>query len=242
MAGIVGISMMKDEADICGPVIEHMLAQGVDRLIVADNLSTDGTREILESFPEVEVVDDQIVGYYQSQKMTELALAAYRGGADWVVPFDADEFWYWPVGTLADYFGLTDAIMVYARTYEQLGDKRSREMKRLPKVAFRAQPDAVIAQGNHSVMFEVPPGDVGGGLLIREYQYRSLEQFIRKVRNGKAAYDATDLPEYEGAHWRRFGAMSDEELEAEWALMLSRSDLIYDPFQSSSRSGANTTS
>ena len=44
----------------------HLLAQGVDKIVVADNRSVDGTREILESLP-VTVIDDPEVGYYQSK-------------------------------------------------------------------------------------------------------------------------------------------------------------------------------
>lgn len=240
---IIGVSMFRDEGDIAAQTIEHMLAQGVDRLIIADNLSTDGTREILESFPEVTVVEDNDPAYYQSAKMSRLARLAYDEGAEWVVPFDADEFWYWQVGTLAEFFSYTPWDVIHALTYEQIGDQRTNAVKRLPKVAFRAAPDAQVAQGNHAVAFTETDWNqmTGDGLLIREYQYRSLEQFKRKVRNGKAAYDSTNLPETEGAHWRTFGAMTDEELGVQWAQMLSRSDLIYDPFQSSSRHLGVTT-
>ena len=44
---------------------------------------------------------------------------------------------------------------------------------------------------------------------------RSREQFIRKVRNGAAAYEATDpavLDPSTGIHWRTWGRMSDEDL------------------------------
>lgn len=232
-ARIFAISMVKDEADVIGRTIEHLLAQGVQRLVIADNLSTDNTRGILDSFPEVVIVDDLEVGYYQSAKMTRLARQAYELGAEWIIPFDADEFWYWPVGTLAEFFSLTSADIVYAQTFEQLGDRRATTPKYWPKVAFRASLTAQLAQGNHSVTGV--DGTTGDGLQIREYQYRSLPQFIRKVRNGKAAYDATDMPYSEGSHWREYGAMSDDELGSVWAQMQQRSDLIHDPFLSLSR-------
>ncbi len=90
----------------------------------------------------------------------------------------------------------------------------------------RARPDVVIAQGNHEVNINGSRADV---LEIREFQYRTFEQFCRKVRNGKDAYDATNLPQDQGAHWRTYGAMTDDELTKEWETMTNRADVIYDP-------------
>ena len=86
---VFGICMTRDEDDIIGPVIEKMLLQ-VDHIIVADNGSTDKTREILDSLP-ITVVDDPERGYFQSRKMTALAHLAAEKGATWIVPFDSDE-------------------------------------------------------------------------------------------------------------------------------------------------------
>src|SRR5881394_2910564 len=97
MSKVIAVAMVKDEADIIQATVCHMLTQ-VDQVIVADNMSTDGTRNILDSLLvlnslPVEVVDDNDPAYYQSSKMTHLARLAYLRGADWVVPFDADELW-----------------------------------------------------------------------------------------------------------------------------------------------------
>ena len=93
--------MVKDEADIVAATVAHMCGQ-VDAVIVADNNSTDGTRDILDGLP-VTVVDDPDPAYYQSRKMTALAgRARVEFDATWVIPFDADEWWYSPHGRIAD--------------------------------------------------------------------------------------------------------------------------------------------
>ena len=65
--------MVRDEADIIAYTLRHLLEEeGVDHLIVADNLSTDDTRSILEGFPrsQVTILDDLEEGYDQSTKMS----------------------------------------------------------------------------------------------------------------------------------------------------------------------------
>ena len=233
--------MVRNEADIIGLVIANLLDQGVDRLIVADNCSTDYTRTILEAFDEVEVVDDLEIAYYQSQKMTRLAHRAGEGGAEWIVPFDADEIWRGTGGrTVAEVLNGADADIVTAPTYQHIVQPtdpddenplrrigwRSPYPQRLPKVAFRYRADVIVAQGNHDIR---PCGSRAEGLEIREFQYRSFEQMAAKVRHGRLAYEATDLHPAEGAHWRTLGALDDVALRAEWDSYTGRSDLVYDP-------------
>lgn len=92
----MGISVVRNEADIIGVTVAHHLSQGLDEAIVLDNGSTDGTDGVLESLAE----RDPRVSWRrndspfdQSALVTGLAREAHRRGADWVLPFDADEFW-----------------------------------------------------------------------------------------------------------------------------------------------------
>ena len=81
---LVAVTMVRDEEDIVDWTIQHLLDQGVDHIIVADNMSTDGTWEWLKALagaPEQDsliVVRDEEVGYYQSRKMSALAQQAFR--------------------------------------------------------------------------------------------------------------------------------------------------------------------
>lgn len=237
---IVGVSMVKDEVDIISSSLEHVLAEGVDEIVVADNMSTDGTNEVLVELAgraPVTVLIDEQVGYYQDQKMTFLAnYAAVEHNADWIVPFDADEFWCGRDGTLRDAILETNAGILEAETYVHppVGDShlRASAPKQEKKVCFRWVESIWLQMGNHDVHH--PGSREAGALLIHEFQYRTLEQFKRKVQNGAAAYAATDLDESLGLHWRRFGAMSDDELEAEWRRMTADDDVVWDPWEPSS--------
>jgi hypothetical protein len=228
---VVAISMVKDEVDIVEETVSRMAAQ-VDRVLIADNGSTDGTREILGRLPGVTVTDDPEVGYFQGFKMSALAARARAEGAEWIVPFDADEVWLprtnmplrATLSTLPRHILVAEAALYdYVATGQDpaAGGPIDRMQWRrpdcapLPKVACRARDGLAIAQGNHSAHYhgvDHPP-TVTNLLQIAHFPYRSAEQVVRKIRNGAAAYAATDLPEEQGAHWRGWGQILDEQGE-----------------------------
>lgn len=240
------VSMFKDEADIAASTVGQMLTQ-VDHVLVADNGSTDGTREILEGLG-VEVIDDPDPAYNQSAKMSALAAQAADRGAEWVVAFDADEFWYCPFGRIADALAAWEGCIATAAIYDHRATGadeggadpvkrmgwRHRDALPLHKIACRPVLHATITQGNHSAHYphQTP---LTGQLVIRHFPIRSVEQMIRKARNGGKAYEATDLPEDVGAHWRGWNKLSDEEIEGVfrryyfWGEPASNHDLIFDP-------------
>lgn len=249
---VVAVSMVRDEADIVAATVAHMCGQ-VDAVIVADNNSTDGTRDILDDLP-VTVIDDPDPAYYQSRKMTALAeRARTEFGADWVVPFDADEWWYSPFGRIADVLEAQSCWVAGADLYDHVATGhdpdledptkrigwRRRDAAPLQKVACRPGPDLTIEQGNHDATYDVPADRIDGLLVVRHFPYRSPEQMARKARNGAEAYAATDLPEDAGAHWRAYHqlmvAHGDEAIHDVFRMWFWTADpttdptLIYDP-------------
>lgn len=225
---VAAITMVRDEADIVAETVGHMLSQ-VDFVIVADNGSTDGTREILNDMARgcerLVVKDDPEIGYFQSRKMSALAAEAAEMGAEWTVPFDADEIWHAHGRRIAEVLGEVDEVVATASVVNHvaaLGDDmdvgpvartawRQRQALVLPKVACRPRLPVTIAAGNHTAHY--PSGVVHGLLEVRHFPYRTPEQFVHKARNGAAAYAATDLPRDTGLHWREYGELIEAEGE-----------------------------
>jgi hypothetical protein len=250
------VSMMRDEADVAVDVVTHLAEEGVDGIIVADNLSADGTGDILRDLDlpcQLLVIDDTEPGYYQSDKMTRLAHQAHDLGAEWIVPFDADELWCARSDGLAralrllpDRVTVAEASLLnHFATALDSDDPcplrsmqwRQRDPAPLPKVAVRWAPHLCIHQGNHGADRD---GDRAvGDLEVRHFPYRSFDQFLRKARNGAAAYAATDLPADQGAHWRQYGALIDSQGEDAfrsevweryyWFFSPTDAGLVYDP-------------
>lgn len=222
------ISVVRDELDVIPSAIEHLFSQGVDRVLVADNRSVDGTREYLQEIAlkdeRVHVALDEEPAHIQSEKMTLLAHFAQRRGADWLIPFDADEFWFARGSFLADYLRARprETNVVRADFHHMVPEVPSPSpfieakfvMDAAPsvpgKVAVRAHPLLEIWPGNHGAS---RVGNVERGLHIAHAQYRSPVQIARKVRQGTSASTLTgeDLNWF-SPHWAAGSSLSDETI------------------------------
>jgi glycosyltransferase involved in cell wall biosynthesis len=252
------VMMVRNEQDIIGGTVCHALTQ-VDAVYVLDNGSTDQTREILDALAvdlPVVVVPDPERGYYQSRKMSALAQQAAGDGYRWIVPVDADEVWTsgtdqplrdllptvdWPVAAAVLYDHVRTGLDEPDRDPFRSMIWRKREPGGLPKVAFRWEPGAVIAQGNHAVHLPSHPEGVEPvyALTVHHFPVRSVEQFVSKVINGSEAYAAApDLPPDMGNHWRAWGELYRRYGEAalqevydrhHWALSPVDAGLVLDP-------------
>jgi len=237
MARTVAVAMVRDEEDVIATTVRNMIDQ-CDAVVVADNRSTDRTREILDELrlehpDRLVVLDDPEPAYMQSEKMTRLAgYARTELAAEWIVPFDADEWWYSPFGRIREV--LDDVaeqwLIVPAPLFDHVATGeddptelnpvrrlrwRRRDANPFPKVACRFRSDLVIAQGNHDAYYAGRGTRFDELLVVRHFPYRTPAQLVRKVRNGAAAYAAagSSLPTSFGAHWRQWGDLLEAQGE-----------------------------
>lgn len=256
MSEVWAVTMVGDEADVAGECLRHLISEGVNGIIVADNLSTDGTRAIIErvsaqaSIPIV-ITDDQEVGYFQDRKMTGLAKLAAERGAGWIIPFDIDELWCGQEKRFAEALQTVDDVVkvigVPTYTYIESGyDDGSQEQpflrirhrrqncSQMPKVCFRYDPAIKIDMGNHSVTRKgtaVEPVWMQKEFSIRHFPYRSPEQFIQKMRRGSAAYARTKYPENIGSHWRTYGRILEKYGEEAMRMIYFSQFFVAEPWR-----------
>lgn len=253
------VMMVKDEADVIEHTIRH-LAYHVDEVIVLDNGSTDGTRDMIvdAAVHGVVVFDEPEVAYMQADRMTWLAGMAHERGHAWAVACDADEIWHPshdPDRRVADYLdGLAPDVLVceaalfdhfptgadddVGTPFVRIGH-RNVQHAGLPKVAVRLTGDVQIHMGNHGATHVGEPRQPrAGGLTVRHFSWRSEEQYVRKIVNGREAYAAAGdrLDEAWGVHWRMFTGATDDAIAEHYWTWFHKPDpeasdppLVFDP-------------
>lgn len=224
---IAAVATTYNEQDIIGESVAHLRAHGVEHIYAAD-ASTDATRDILHAAGVTVVYDND--SYHDQPKWIEvLAELARQDGAEWVIPFDADEFWYSVDGS-----PIPDALSalpervtkVAARMWAHVDrDHREPHPKPLPKVAFRAVEGVTVHPGNHGVDLA---GETRWGVLdLREIQFRSFEHLCEKSRDRVERIDPSFSHGY-GAHQRAIHAMDVDAKRAEWDRIVAAAS-VYDP-------------
>jgi hypothetical protein len=204
---IIGVACVRDEEDVIEAFVRHNLAF-LDRLIVLDNGSSDGTWSILNALKEeglpLDLLQDPTPGKYLSQRMTRLMRenAVGQHGADWVLPLDADEF----VGARDDRL-ISDAaesdkplalpwrsylphesdepgeINPVVRLRHRLQDEPNAIIKVVVPSKLAGQANVMLEQGNHELSIDgraVEPVRQLGAWLSH-YPVRSRGQFIAKT-------------------------------------------------------------
>lgn len=222
---VAAVATTFNEADIIGATLTHLYSEGVANVYIAD-ASTDGTRDILSGFPCRVYIDSEDY-HRQPYWIALLAQKAYEDGADWVIPFDADEFVYSPSGaSIAEALATVDESIgkLTMQMFQHLDfNYREPQPKPLRKVAFRATSEVRIANGNHDAT--ISGGTLDGVLAIREIQYRGFEHFCRKIVERNATIDPA-LPYSEGTHHKQYAGWTKEQLEPVWADMVARATVL----------------
>jgi hypothetical protein len=104
----IAVSVVRNCRDIIALSVLHHVLLGVDRCIVIDNGSTDGTTELLRGIakrvPKVEIRSDPS-DFRQAEMMNAVVNEYTRNRKTFVIPFDADEFWDVQLGTVMQRMG-----------------------------------------------------------------------------------------------------------------------------------------
>jgi glycosyltransferase involved in cell wall biosynthesis len=111
-----------NEADVIGAVLEDLIAQGC-QVHILDNLSTDGTAEIVRSLlgrGVVAIEDFPSAGYQWAAMLRRVEEIAHEHVGRWIILANADEFREspWPGLTLAEAIGRVDAMGYNAIDHE----------------------------------------------------------------------------------------------------------------------------
>jgi len=142
---IYGVSMVRDEADIIALTVRYHLALGLDKIIVIDNGSRDGTPTVLDALlKESRLCWRRIEtdGHRQAEIFTALAREAHADGASWLMPFDADEFWDAGGERLHDVLRDNDAGVLRAKSinFVQARERAESSERSLATMNHRARP------------------------------------------------------------------------------------------------------
>ncbi|MBM6404305.1 glycosyltransferase family 2 protein [Phycicoccus sp. CSK15P-2] len=222
------VGVVRDEADVIEVTVRHLLGQDVEHVLLADNGSRDGTLELLQDLaagdPRVLVAHDRHPAHHQAEKVTYLAHLAWRHGARWVVPVDADELHFAQGRTVGAFLATQDVGVVRARFHHMvltepgvpLTAGSEFVLDSTPsdpgKVVARSHPLLEIGPGNHTA---ARVGGVADGLFIAHAIYRSPEQLARKVRQGFDAIMA-GTGRWAGTHWEKGARLDDDQVADAW--------------------------
>ena len=93
---VIGITFTHNEKELVPFVMDYWKELGVDNLIVFDNMSNDGTVELLKEYPFVEVREYDTDGQFDEFFLTQLRNSVWKDySSDWVIVTDFDEVPYY---------------------------------------------------------------------------------------------------------------------------------------------------
>ena len=230
---IIGITMVKNEEDIIEVFVRHNM-KFLDALVILENMSTDNTKEILkklqyENLPIV-VIDDPVLEYKQSDKMTNLAKSVFdKFKPDYIIPIDADEFitiddmnlfqkelsnlnsndlgFLQRPTYLSTEMDDTSEINVLKRMKHRVKDYSDISYKVIIPSKILATDNFTIMQGNHNVILN-NKNKVNGIVLksinLSHYPIRSKEHVKSKAIIGWLGYLCNEnlSSNGQGLHWK----------------------------------------
>lgn len=219
---IIAITCVRNEADILEFTFRHLFKQGIHRILAIDHGSTDGTgdrlRRLARALP-IEIVHYDAPCFEQAEWMNALAGNARLLGANWILPFDADEWWI-PKrhATIAEALAsiLEKPAVIRAQVFQHVTMAiRFREPHHLPKVAITGSPmGAKLGVGSHTVN-DLCGRVVDDLLEVRELQFRGADHYVRKMRD-RLSMLRPHSPANENRHYKRVAGFTEDQLRAEY--------------------------
>ena len=227
---IVAVSTIREEPWI-GQTLTHLRNQGVDDILISVE-DRHAYRLAVSAGAKVFGVE---LPFDQGAEITKLAQIAVEEGADWIIPFDADEYWCGTHGeTIRQALNKIPAEVntTYASMYLHITpERRVTVPKPLPKVAFRSRDNMTVAWGSHDVT-----GIDGIGVHfveVRELQYRSYTHFLTKIEKARTLHTQPHMAGHQhGSHMWRLVEMTAEQRREEWAQHLAAPTVV-DPIPGS---------
>ncbi len=207
------ICWARNECDILEAFVRHH-AQFSDVIVVLHRCR-DNSAEILQSLKNegvpVTYSTDERLAHEQSDVLTNLMQHAFRDGADWVLPLDADEFLIGDIQSALQNTGEDAQVLRAAwKGYVPVPENNQSEKNILRRITHRRAhehpqwykmliPLAVSGKierlccGNHQVLERTGREIVAtdSPLTIAHFPVRSPKQMARKIFGGWLAYCAT---------------------------------------------------
>lgn len=238
--------MVRNEFDIIELFVKHLVRE-VDEIHIIDHLSDDGTFEFLTDCHVsglVHLYRYESPSYDQSELMTHMAQRLMQSeDIDWIILLDGDEFI--PDSSHQDNESVAAILERHheepAVSFkwvnlipEEMNDKPiesstrfdiSKVVSRYNTVALNTAilrgSDFIVEQGNHSVLEH--PYAIRRTLPVAGHVFhvpiRSLSQLLVKLGTGLRSYEARNIPNNDGKHWkeldryRRDGELSEDVLK-----------------------------
>jgi hypothetical protein len=184
---IAAVATIKGDVDIAPLTVRHFLEQGIDLVRIA--VAGEEAYESLRDSGAI-LTRDEERWHYQQEWIDFLAALSARDGAEWIIPFDADEFWFARKGTLAECLSsIADNYSAAIASIWQHATWTHRYPSPLlgfRKVAYRWAPDRRISPGNHTLLTSSDISVIEGLLAIRHLPYRSYQQLRDKISDANA--------------------------------------------------------
>lgn len=182
--------LVRDEVDVIDAFIRYHSQSGIDALIVTDNGSRDGTREILEYHRRAGAVTeiiDEPSHIFEQPRFVDRMIRRARDfhAADYCINSDADEFWFPLFGSLRKELGRTCASRIYCRSFHMLPAAGQMFWESADRCVGRANPSK-FGTSTYWNLFDKPTHKV----IHRALGYKMIE-----AGNHRAEMD-TDLPLY----------------------------------------------